>query len=329
MILHKFMLTLLCNTRKKCAKAARFSLVQPPAVMVEYHIMEKKRSKLRRAVTAWIVVLLVIETIVLGVWWGNNSIQTDKFAFAAPGLPEHFDGFRVVQLSDLHGKQFGEGNERLIAAVEKAQPDLIALTGDLVDAQSSVVDVVPLIEGLVKLAPVYFVTGNHEWGSGQAQTVVRTLKELGVTCLENTFVPIERDGQHILLAGVHDPNAYADQKTPEQLAAELRASESNPFWLLLAHRNNCFSGKYCRLGANLTFCGHAHGGIVRLPFTDGLVDTMMTPFPTFTSGFYQCDDGCGEPSWVFVSRGLGNSPHWTFRLFNRPQVAVVTLRCAA
>ena len=272
-----------------------------------------------------VTILLILALLVLGIWWGNNSIVTEEYAFASEGLPATFNGFRIVQLSDLHGKQFGEGNADLIAAVEKARPDLIAITGDLVDASCTVNDVVPLIRGLTALAPVYYVTGNHEWGSGQAQTVVRTLRKLGVTCLENEFVPVERGGQHILLAGIHDPNGYADQKTPEALAAELAAAEPNPFWLLLAHRNNLFSGKYCRLGADLTLCGHAHGGIWRLPFTDGLVSTEMQPFPSYTSGFYACDDGCGGHATVFVSRGLGNSPRGVFRLFNAPQIAVITL----
>ena len=173
---------------------------------------------------------------------------------------------------------------------------------------------------------MYYVTGNHEWGSGQALTVVRTLRDMGVTCLENQFVPVERGGEHILIAGVHDPNGYADQKTPEQLADEVYAYEDNPYWLLLAHRNNVFPGRYSKLGADLTFCGHAHGGIWRLPFTDGLINTEMQLLPSYTSGFYECDSGGRGPSTVFVSRGLGNSPRWAFRLFNPPQTAVVVLR---
>ena len=292
---------------------------------------EKKtgKNKRLRAVTVIVAVLIAAEAVVLGVWWGNNSIQVDAFAFASPNLPGSFDGFRIVQLTDLHGKQFGEGNEKLVAAVAAQSPDAVFLTGDFVDARSGVEDVVPLVEGLTALAPVYYVTGNHEWGSGQARETVQTLRELGVTCLENEFVRVERGEEHILIAGVHDPNGRADQKTPEQLADEVYSSEPGaPFWLLLAHRNNLFEGKYCRLGAALTFCGHAHGGIWRLPFTDGLIDTQMNVFPSFTSGFYRCTDkhNSGNSAWVFVSRGLGNSPRGAFRLFNRPPVAVITLR---
>ena len=279
-------------------------------------------KKLRR----FLIVLSILALLVLGVWWGNNCIQTDVYTFSSPGLPAAFDGFRVVQLSDLHGKQFGEGNARLVAAVEAAKPDLIALTGDFVDAACTVEDVEPLIEGLTRLAPVYFVTGNHEWGSGQTRLMLQMLREHGVHCLENSFEPVERGDASILIAGVHDPNGYADQKTPEQLSAELHAAYDNPWWLLLAHRNNLFNGRYCRLQANLTLCGHAHGGIARLPGTDGLIDSELRFFPSFTGGFYTCDDGGHTPSTVFVSRGLGNSPHWTFRLFNHPQVAVIELR---
>ena len=269
--------------------------------------------------------LLLLALLLLGVWWGNNSIRTDEFSFTAPRLPEAFEGFRVVQLTDLHGKQFGEGNARLIEAVAAAKPDLIALTGDFVDAHSDLSDLTPLIEGLVPLAPVYYVTGNHEWASGQALTVVHALRDLGVVCLENSFETVERGGERILVAGIHDPNGFADQKKPEQLAEELRAFDDGAFRLLLAHRNNWFNGRYCRLGADLTLSGHAHGGVWRLPFTDGLINTEGTLFPSYTSGFYQCTDGGHEPATVFVSRGLGNSPHWVFRLFNRPQVAVITL----
>lgn len=278
-----------------------------------------KRKWRRIAIAALFTLLL------LGVWWDNMRIVTEEFAYADPALPKAFEGFRIVQLSDLHGRQFGEGNTHLLAAVEAARPDVIALTGDFVDADSSVADLIALMDGLTAIAPTYYVTGNHEWGSGQAQTVLRTLRTLGVYCLENEFTIVERDGDHIVLAGIHDPNGYADQKTPEQLAREVYAAEDDPYWLLLAHRNNLFNGRYCRLGANLTLCGHAHGGLWRLPLTDGLIDTSQTLLPSFTSGFYTCTDGGHEPATVFVSRGLGNSPHNVPRLFNPPQVAVITL----
>ena len=184
------------------------------------------------------------------------------------------------------------------------------------------------LKALSAIAPTYYVTGNHEWAHGNAavEELKTALRESGVTVLSNQFVPLERNGQTIFIAGIDDPNGYADQTTPEELAAKLYSQQEDPFWLLLAHRNTFFNGRYCRLGADLTFCGHAHGGIWRLPFTDGLVDTNLNLLPSFTSGFYHCTDEDCEGAEVFVSRGLGNSPKWAFRLFNRPQIAVVTLK---
>ncbi|MBQ5799548.1 MAG: metallophosphoesterase [Oscillospiraceae bacterium] len=266
--------------------------------------------------------------LLAALFWGNTSIEREEFTFSSPALPENFDGFRIVQLSDLHGREFGEDNAQLLAAVENSAPDLIALTGDFVDSASNPEDLREFLRALTALAPTYYVTGNHEWGSHQAKACVDVFSDCGVVCLENEYVPITRDEDTVFLAGIHDPNGYADQKTPQALAGELYAAEDDPFWLLLAHRNNLFSGTYCRLGADLTLSGHGHGGIWRLPFTDGLFSTNLTLFPSFTDGFYRCTDGDCEGSYVFVSRGLGNSPHYVPRIFNRPQLAVITLEKA-
>lgn len=155
---------------------------------------------------------------------------------------------------------------------------------------------------------------------------VPALKEIltanGVTVLSNQFVPLERNGDTIVLAGIDDPNGYADQKTPEELAAEVYAACGDPFWILLAHRNNRFARQYSLLGADLVCSGHAHGGIVRLPGTDGLFSHDLDLFPSYTAGLYE-ENG----SVLFVTRGLGNSGP-SFRVFNRPEIAVLTLRRA-
>ena len=275
-----------------------------------------------------LLILLVLFGIYL--YWGNHSIETDEATFTSGALPAGFDGCRIVQLSDLHGKYFGKDNERLYRAVKAAQPEYIFVTGDLVDrkTENPTIYAGEVGTALSAIAPTYYVTGNHEWGHGTAavRALKSTLRESGVTVLSNEFVPLTRNGDTIVLAGIDDPNGYADQETPYELAQEIYAACGDPFWLLLAHRNTFFNGRYCRLGADLTFCGHAHGGIWRLPFTDGLVDTNLNLLPSFTSGFYHCNDAGCEGAEVFVSRGLGNSPKWAFRLFNRPQIAVVTLK---
>ena len=289
-----------------------------------------KRRRSHSPLSALMRWLLVLAALALFVYWGNTDIKTDAVTYTSSALPAAFDGLRIVQLSDLHNREFGQDNAELYKAVENASPDVIFLTGDLVDEYAA--EPVPYARSvgaaLSAIAPTYYVTGNHEWAHGNAvvEEIKAALREAGVTVLSNEFVPLERDGDAILIAGIDDPNGYADQKTPGRLAEEIYSAYDDPFWLLLAHRNNLFNGRYCRLGADLTFSGHAHGGIWRLPFTDGLVDTNLHFLPSFTSGFYRCTDEDCEGAEVFVSRGLGNSPRWAFRLFNRPQVAVITLK---
>ena len=285
----------------------------------------------KRKMRRW---LALLAALILFALWENASVQVEAFSYPSADLPEALSGLRIVQLSDLHGAEFGQDNARLLAAVEGVEPDLILVTGDLVDEDTAEPAAYAARVGaaLTAIAPTYFVTGNHEWalGTAVAESVKQALRLSGVTVLSNEAVELTLAGPSgeagaLVLAGVDDPNAYADQKTPEQLAAEVYSQWGDPFWLLLAHRNNRFDGGYCRFGADLTLCGHAHGGIWRLPGTDGLIDTHQQWFPSFTSGFYPCTDGGHPVSQVFVSRGLGNSPRWALRLFNRPQVAVITL----
>ena len=277
----------------------------------------KKRSFGRRILT-----LLVLALFCAGFFqWSNRSLQVERFTFTSSRLPQGFAGCIIVQLTDLHGAEFGENNQDLIDRVRALSPDYIFLTGDLLDRfretpHSYAVD---LGAALAAIAPTYFVTGNHEWVLPHVPDLKDGLEAAGVTVLDNRFVTLDRGGDQILLAGVDDPNGYADQKTPEELAQEVREAWGDDFWLLLAHRNDRFLRQYSLLGADLVISGHGHGGMIRLPFTDGLISTDRTLFPSYTAGFYE-ENG----STAFVSRGLGNSGP-SFRLFNRPQIAVLTL----
>ncbi len=283
----------------------------------------KKRPKGRGLRT---VLRLLLLLIFLGgfLWWSNASLQTTRFDPVFARLPEGFDGCRIVVLSDLHTASFGAGNRRLVDAVAAEAPEYIFLTGDLLD---SFCDVPPdyaakTAEALSAVAPTYYVTGNHEWAIGGVPALKETLTAHGVTVLSNRSVPLERNGDMIVLAGIDDPNGYADQKSPETVAAEIYAAYGDPFWVLLAHRNDRFEGQYSLLGADLTVSGHGHGGVVRLPFTDGLLSTDRTFFPTYTAGLYEANGAA-----LFVTRGLGNTAG-LFRVFNRPEIAVLTLHRA-
>ena len=147
-------------------------------------------------------------------------------------LPAAFDGYRLVQLSDVHAAVFGRDNSTLIGAVKDAKPDVIVITGDLINNDNASGDdmgiVTPLIRALVAIAPVYYVTGNHEWDSGRVRELLTMLGGSGVTALRNGYVRLTIGAASIVLAGVDDPNGPADMKTPEQLVSEIRDREGDP-----------------------------------------------------------------------------------------------------
>ena len=270
------------------------------------------------------VLAALAAALVLFARWENTSLEVDRFDPAFSDLPAGFDGCRIVVLSDLHGAEFGEDNADLFETVAEQAPEYIFYLGDLEDKyrgpEPGFAETVAA--GLSAIAPTYYVTGNHEWAIGDVPELKERLEAQGVTVLSNSFVTLERNGDTVVLAGIDDPNGYADQKPPETVAAEVYAACGDPFWMLLAHRNDHFEAQYSLLGADLVLSGHGHGGIIRLPFTDGLLSTERTLFPSYTAGLYE-ENG----SALFVTRGLGNSGP-SFRLFNRPEVAVVTLHRA-
>ena len=270
------------------------------------------------------VLAVLILVLVLFFRWENTSLQIARFDPVFTDLPDGFNGCRIVVLSDLHGAEFGENNEELFQTVADQSPEYIFYLGDLEDKYRGPDHgyAEAVAAGLTAIAPTYYVTGNHEWAIGDVPELKERLAAQGVTVLSNSFVTLERNGDTVVLAGIDDPNGYADQKPPETVAAEVYAAYGDPFWLLLAHRNDRFEEQYSLLGADLVLSGHGHGGIIRLPFTDGLLSTNRTLFPSYTAGLYDKNG-----SALFVTRGLGNSGP-SFRLWNRPEVVVVTLHRA-
>ena len=281
----------------------------------------KKHRRRRRPLRFVLSFLLMLGAAALFLHWSNTAIRATHFDPVFTDLPAGFDGCRILVLGDLHGTDFGEGTEKLLAVAEKADPDYIFLVGDLLDSfRDNPPDYAArTAAALSAIAPTCYVTGNHEWAAGNVPELKETLEANGITVLTNRYVLLQRNGDTAVLAGIDDPNGYADQKTPEEVAAEVYAQQGDAFWMLLAHRNNLFESRYSLLGADLVISGHGHGGLVRLPFTDGLVSTEHTFFPSYTAGLYEANG-----SALFVTRGLGNSGP-TFRLFNRPEAAILTL----
>lgn len=274
---------------------------------------------MRRRKTAVLLVLAAL--LATGfLLWGNCSLQTTETALVSPALPPAFDGLRIVELADLHGRVFGRGSRRLLAAVRRAEPDLICIDGDLFDEHTDLAMLPPLLRGLCAIAPVYYVTGNHEWRVPGLRGILAQMRACGVTVLQDDWRVLRRGEDALIVAGTDDPCGPAERKTPAELIADIRAEAGEAaFLLLLTHRNDQLP-QWSALGVQAVLAGHCHGGVVRLPFVGGLFGTDRRLFPAWDAGLYRQ----GETA-LYVSRGLGYT-NVHFRLFNRPEVAVIVLR---
>lgn len=272
----------------------------------------RRRGGLSRFLTTVVVLALVVGFF----WWQQNGLSSETIP--VPSAPEGFAGYRIAVVSDLHGKEFGEGNQRLLDYVRDLDPDCIAVVGDLLH-EAAQLDMVPAVaRGLAAIAPTYYVTGNHEWAAGVVPELEEMLETYGVIVLSNEYVMLEQGGDRIALLGAEDANGYADQLTVAELAQTVRAQEGAVYTILLSHRNNHYA-QYAAAGIDLTLAGHAHGGLIRLPGTDGLIGPKRELWPDYTAGLYDLDYG-----QMVVSRGLGNQ-FPCFRLFNRPDVPLIIL----
>lgn len=278
-----------------------------------------KKHRGRGCLTALIVVALIAAFCAFIIKDSRDELEISRYEVASSKLSESFDGFTIVQLSDLHGAQFGEDGTELVDKVRELAPDIIALTGDFVTDEGDLEAEEKLAPRLTEICPVYFVSGNHEFGSGLAAEVRSIMESAGVKYLSNEYLTISRGEDHILLGGVEDPNAYADMLTPEELAQKMNEASPSAFKILLGHRNYWME-KYPELPVDLVLCGHAHGGLVRIPGAGGLIGTDRHLFPDFVDGEFNNGNYT-----MIVSRGLGNSVPIP-RIFNRPEIVCVTLR---
>ena len=241
-----------------------------------------------------------------------------RYTAALPGLPEELEGLTLVQVSDLHSKCMGEGQETLLNTISQAKPDVILLTGDLVDGRHPELEpALELARGAAALAPTYYVTGNHETSLSRKtrEQIENGLEAEGVVLLDNRTEELALPGGGtVVLTGLSDDNL--GDGTLERLSASW---PEDAVTVLLAHEPQ-YIENYAASGVDLAFCGHAHGGQIRLPLVGGLFAPGQGFLPKYTAGIYQL----GETQMV-VSRGIGGSL-FPQRVWNRPEVVAVTLK---
>ena len=282
---------------------------------------EEKRRRGKGGKIALILAAAVLFWVPTELYLSNNAPRDERVTVCAPGLPAAFEGFCILHLSDLHEKAFGRDNEALLRLAESAKPDVIAVTGDLIQSVEGLAYAEALLPRLVAIAPVYYVTGNHEWSVDNSRTRLiaqlrGVLEGCGGSWLDSSFTELERGGNRILLAGLCDPNGPRSEPNAEELRRRIGAAYGGGlFTVLLSHRHDI---DYAAAGFDVVLSGHAHGGVVRLPFTDGLIGPDREWFPRGTAGVVRE----GRTS-VVISRGLGDT--YFPRFLNRPQVLAVTL----
>lgn len=272
-----------------------------------------------------ILITAALGTALAGwLFWGNSALMTSEYRIIGNWIPSGFDGFRIAQISDLHNAEFGQENEKLLSMLAETRADIIVLTGDLIDSRNLDLSAAfSFVQKAVKIAPCYFVTGNHESRIPELPKLLRGLDDAGVTILRNEHVMLERNGDSITILGVDDPAFRSDYMVGDSgpvLTAALQElmRDDVGYTVLLSHRPEWFQ-LYRSFGVNLIFSGHAHGGQFRLPFVGGIIAPNQWFFPEYDAGVFME----GDTSMV-VSRGLGASII-PLRINNRPEIVVAEL----
>lgn len=274
--------------------------------------------------------LILLLPFLLFGYVSNNyiSVSTHKLAYKQKKKQEkkRVSSLSIVHISDLHNKTFGWRQTRLLNKIKAIHPDIIVITGDLVDGAPHHHAAV-FLQKASRICPIYFVRGNHESIAGNFPVLNQTLSKCNVHLLVNRSADVTKDGYTYRISGLDDPifhikgKKYAGfiKKTLDEMLDKLKSTKKRAdFQILLSHRPELFS-LYSRYPFDLVLCGHAHGGQVRLPFTDGLYAPNQGILPKYTSGAHTKNN-----TTEIISRGLGNSS-FPLRLFNFPEIVHIQI----
>lgn len=270
-----------------------------------------------------IIVIIIILIFLLGIYlyYENNYLKVSKYKINDNNLPESFNNFKIVHISDFHNTKSKKLTKDIIKKIKLEKPNIIVVTGDLIDSRRTDIDVsLSFIEKIIDVSPVYYVIGNHESRLDNMDELIKKLKDIGVIVLDNKVETIEIDNEVINIVGLNDPNLYKVKDYEKLINKNLNNIDydKNNYTILLSHRPELFD-TYVKNNINLVFTGHAHGGQIRVPFIGGLFAPSQGVFPKYTSGTFNENN-----TTMVVSRGIGNSL-FPFRVNNRPDLVVVTL----
>lgn len=265
--------------------------------------------------------ILILAAVLIWIAWTNLSFETTHLTVKHNKIPREFSGFKIAHVADLHNHNW---RGRLIDKLEKEKPDVIFIAGDLVDSNHTDIDLaMSFVQLATKIAPIYYVTGNHEAWLSNYSELEQKLKNAGVKIMDDSAEFLEVKGEKVQIVGLQDPDFLRGERSPEvrgHIMEDKLNKMLNPdyYTIVLSHRPEYFN-VYADTGANLVLAGHAHGGQFRIPFVGGVIAPDQGIFPKYTSGLYTKND-----TGMVVSRGLGNSII-PIRINNRPELVIISL----
>lgn len=279
-----------------------------------------------------ILVVVCLAIVLIISYFENRKLTVTEYQIKDKRVPNAFDGFHIVHLSDLHNAEFGAQNEQLINVINELKPDIIIITGDMIigKPEQDVSKAVDVMNTLCKVAPVYFSMGNHElrvslyedtYGDMWKQFLKGISKDVHLLFDDKTI--ISRNGDEISLYGLNlTPELYKRIiQTPmpnDYLDSLFGTCNPDGYHIFMAHNPDYFKD-YVKWGANLTFAGHVHGGLICIPLLGGVLSPMIHFFPKYDKGLFK---EMGQ--YMILSGGLGNHT-FKFRVNNLPEVVSVTL----
>ncbi len=265
------------------------------------------------------VIIILLFTAIVILW--NSMIEVNSYKITGKNLSDEFNGYKIAQISDFHNRK---KYDSILEKVREESPDIICITGDFIDSRKTNTDIsLSFAKELVKIAPCYYVMGNHESRlTNVYPDFEAALKEIGVCVLRNEKAELEKNGAKITLIGLDDPRLRSNTKgieyASEVVREELSTVEREGYVIVMCHRPEVFN-EYVSAGIDVALTGHAHGGQANLPFIGGVIAPNQGFFPKYVKGVYKKDN-----TSMVVSRGLGNSL-CPVRFNNPPEVVIVQL----
>lgn len=271
------------------------------------------------------IVVLISLLVILLMYRCAHSLDVTEYNVYSEKIPVEFDGFIICQISDFHNTTSDVITSKLIDAINSSKPDIIVITGDLVDYYNEKTEIsIEFLKRIISVAPIYYISGNHEARIDDYTSFNEQLESIGVTVLDNNKAEISRNYGEMEIIGLKDKYFYADIE-PRYLRDEIISqnlsslvTDNGSFKILLSHMPEIFD-IYSSVGVDLVFSGHAHGGQIIIPKLGGLFSPSQGLFPKLTSGLHK-----RENTQMIISRGIGNN-HFPYRINNNPELVIAKL----